>query len=156
MTIEFLSADNLEEALDFAEKFHVESAWGDYPFKRDILKKNLIIMIDKPSYFTALYRSSGAIVGCWFGSLGSFLFSDVLFGMENGIFIAPEHRSGMCAFSMYKAFKKWCDHHGVEPICEIQFGDNDKAYTFFTRLGMLECGKIFRSKRYGMPGSANN
>lgn len=153
MTIEYLDAGNLEEALDFAEKSHKDSAWQDYQFKREILRKNLLEMIGNPQYFTCLYRKDSTLVGYWFATLSSFLFSDVLLGMENGIYITPEHRGGKVAFSMWLAFKEWCDKNNAEPLAEIQFGDNESnqaAYTFFSRIGMIECGKIFRGGRHGL------
>lgn len=146
-SLEFLSAGNLEEALDFAERSYVDSAWKDYPFDRELLKKNLQEMIDKSYSFTCLCRQDGKLVGYWFASLCRLLCSMKLRGEENGVYILPEHRSGRAALLMYKEYIKWCKKHDAEPMASVQFGDeeaNQKAYAFFKRLGMIECGRIFR------------
>jgi GNAT superfamily N-acetyltransferase len=153
MTIEYLDGDNLEEALDFAEMSHANSAWQDYPFERGILRDNLIKMIGRSKYFTCLYRKNGEIIGYWFATLCVLLCSSKLRGEENGIYISPAHRGGRAAVLMYAEFKRWCDLNGAEPIASVQFSDgesNQKAYSFFKRLGMIECGRIFRGGNYGV------
>lgn len=153
MGIEYLSEKNIEELLALVEISHPDSAWKDYPFKRDTLQKNIVKMIDKSNYFTCLYRKNESLVGYWFASVGSFLFSDKLLGMENGIYIKREHRGGRAAFLMYKEFIAWCDRLDVEPFVEIYFGtevENTKTYSFFRRVGMVECGKVFRGGRHGL------
>lgn len=153
MTIEFLSHENIEEALDFAEKSHGDSGWKEYAFDRSVLRRNLIKMIGNPIYFTCLYRRHGVLIGYWFASLVSFLFSDAPLGSENGIYITPSQRGGIAAFMMYKEFKAWCDKNNVEPVAEVHFGDtesNEKAYSFFEGVGMVECGRIFRGGRNGL------
>lgn len=148
--IEFLTEEILEEALDFAEKSHQYSAWKDYIFNRDVLRSNLKEMIGKSKYFTCIYRKDGKIIGYFFATLGQFLFSDVLLGMENGIFIEPEHRGGLIAIRMWKEFFNWCQRHNAEPFVDIYFGndtENEKVYSFFRKLGMIECGRAFRGGR---------
>lgn len=153
MTIEFLSLHNLSESLDFAEKSHLDSAWADYSFDRDELCKNLEQMIGKDQYFTCIYRKEGEIIGYFFASLGKFLFSKRLIGMENGIYIDQKHRGGRVAYLMYNEYLKWCGRLDVEPLVEIYFGsddNNEKVYEFFLRSGMIECGRVFRGGSNGL------
>lgn len=153
MKLEILTLSNLSEAMDFAERSHADSAWKDYPFDRGLLCKNLEKMIGKPQYFTCICRKDGKIVGYWFATLCRLLCSEKLRGEENGIYILPEHRGGRAAYIMWAAFKEWCDEHEAEPIAAAQFSDqksNEKAYTFFNRLGMIECGRIFRGGSDGL------
>lgn len=153
MSIEFLNETNLEEALDFAEKSHKDSAWQDYTFERPVLEQNLRKMIGNNNYFTCIYRADEKIVGYWFATLGSFLFSSVLLGMENGIYIEPAHRGGRIALIMYTEFVEWCVRKNVEPFVEIYFGENDsnqRVYQFFRSVGMIECGKVFRGGKNGL------
>lgn len=153
MCVEYLDVYNIEELIDLSEKSHKNSAWQDYHFDRDILRKNLEKMIGKTNYFTCMYRSEGKIIGYYFASLGTFLFSSVLLGMENGIYIEPEHRGARVAVTMHKEFIAWCDKMGVEPLVEVYFGESDrnaKVYQFFTKVGMIECGKVFRGGKNGL------
>lgn len=157
MGIEFLTLSTLAEALSFAQLSHEDSAWKNYPFDRGYLSKNLEVMIGKPQYFTCLYRKDGKLVGYWFASLCRLLCSKKLRGEENGIYILPEYRGGRAAFCMWKAYKEWCDKYDAEPIAQVQFSDdssNQKAYSFFKGLGMIECGKIFRGGQNGMRTSS--
>lgn len=152
-SLEYLTLDILEEALDFAALSHKDSAWGDYEFDREFLRRNLQKMIDSDTHFTCVYRKDGAIVGYFFATLGKFLFSDTLLGMENGIYIAKEHRGGKVAFKMFAAFLEWCLKMNAEPLVEIYFGEdseNEKTYQFFRKAGMIECGKVFRGGRDGL------
>jgi len=153
MPIESLSHEIMEEALDFAEKSHIDSAWQDYYFDRSILRRNLEGMVGNSNYFTCVYRKQGVIVGYFFATLGVFLFSDVLLGMESGIYIDKEHRGGSVAFKMFRAFTDWCQKMNAEPLVEIYFGtdgDNEKTYQFFRKAGMFECGRVFRGGRNGL------
>lgn len=147
MPIEFLSQENIEEMLTLSEVSQKDSAWKDYVFDREVLKKNLQKMIGDDHYFTCIYRKNEKIIGFFFATLGTFLFSNVLLGMENGIYIDREHRGGRVAFSMYRKFIDWCASHNAEPLIEIYFGsndDNEKTYGFFRKIGMIECGRVFR------------
>lgn len=147
MPIEFLSAASLEEQLDISYVSYKDSAWQDYPFEREVLKKSLEPMIGKPEYFTCMYRKNGKIIGYFFATLGSFLWSSKLMGMENGVYIEKQHRGGIIAYSMYQEFIKWCKAMKVEPFVEIYFGkdeDNKKVYSFFIKAGMAECGRVLR------------
>jgi hypothetical protein len=155
--IEILTLSNLIEALDFAERSHQDSAWKDYPFDRELLCKNLEKMIRSPQHFTCIYRSEGKIIGYWFATLCRLLCSKKLRGEENGIYILPEHRGGRSAYIMWMAYKQWCFEHDAEPICQVQFSDdqsNQKAYSFFRKAGMIECGRIFRGGNHGMRKSS--
>lgn len=145
--IEELSMENIEEGLDFAQRSHADSAWGSFPFSREILRANIQKMIGDYRCFTCIYRKEGKIIGYFFGALGRFMFSDDLLGLEKGIYIAPEHRGGRVALAMFSAFITWCKERNAEPLIEIYFGndkDNEKVYSFLRKVGMLECGRAFR------------
>ncbi len=118
MAIEFLNAGNLEELVALFRKGYDASAWRHHPFDADFLRGNLENMIGKDDYFACLYRKDGVLVGGFVASIGQFLFSKTLSGIENGIYIEPLHRGGRIAFLMYNEFLKWCDkmraEHGVE------------------------------------------
>lgn len=157
MSLEFLTLDIIGEALDFAELSHADSAWKDHAFDRSVLRRNLEKMTGNPNYFTCIYRKEGRIVGYWFAVLGQFLFSDVTLGIESGIYIAREHRGGLVAYKMARAFLEWCAGHKVEPLVDIYFGsdeDNEKTYQFFRKLGMIECGRSFRGGSHGLRKSS--
>lgn len=154
MSIEFLRESNLEELVALFRRGYHDSGWEHHSFDESYLRENLRQMIGKESDFACMYRKGDRIVGGFVASLGQFLFSRTLVGMENGIYIEPEHRGGRAAFLMYNEFVKWCDKMGAEPFVEIYFSDaesNQRTYNFFTKVGMVECGKIFRSKAHGMP-----
>lgn len=153
MSVETLSRENLEELIVLYERAHSMSAWSDYPFERETFRRNIESAIDNPACFNCLYRKDGVLVGCFLATLGSPIFSSALLGMENGVYVDPEHRGGRIAFAMKSAFDEWCALHNAEPFVEIYFGndeENEKTYNFFSKTGMIECGKIFRSKRNGM------
>lgn len=151
--LESLAQENIEEALDFAEISHKDSAWKDYPFDREFLRKNLEKMIDSQNHFTCIYRRDGKIAGYWFAALCQLLCSKRLRGEENGIYILPEYRGGKVAWAMYIKYYEWCEKNEAEPVSSVQFGDeesNQKAYSFFKSLGMIECGRIFRGGNNGL------
>lgn len=153
MSIEYLSEETLEEALIFAEKSHADSAWKDFLFKRDILRRNLKKMIENECFFTCMYRKEGELVGYFFARYGCFLFSDRLLGMENGIYIIPQHRGGRIGFLMFRTYLEWCRTRQLEPLIDVYFGDdkdNEKTYSFLRKLGMIECGRSFRGGNYGL------
>lgn len=154
MAIEFLSRENIGDLVALFHRGHTASAWSDYPFDPVFLRKNLDDMIGKPEYFACMYRKDGAVIGGWMASLGQFLFSEKLVGMENGIYVDRQHRGGRAALLMYNEFVKWCEKMGAEPFVEIYFSDyadNEKTYNFFRKAGMIECGRIFRSASHGLP-----
>lgn len=151
--IEYLTLDTLEEALDFAEKSHGHSAWKDFSFKKDILRQNLQKMIGDERFFTCMYRKEGELIGYFFARLGCFMFSDRMLGMENGIYITPEHRGGRVGYLMFRAYLDWCERGHLEPLIDVYFGedkDNEKTYSFLRKLGMIECGRSFRGGNHGL------
>lgn len=151
--IEFLTHETLEEALDFAERSHLDSAWQDFPFERNILRYNLGRMIGNNNFLTCMYRKDGELVGYFFARVGSFMFSDKLLGMENGIYIIPEHRGGRIGYLMFCAYLNWCRKMNLEPLIDVYFGedkDNEKTYSFLRKLGMIECGRSFRGGDHGL------
>ncbi len=153
MSIEFLNLDNLEEALDFAEMSHLNSAWQDYTFERDTLRANLIPRIGKSYYFNCLYRQDGEIIGYWLAALCRIMCSSKIRGEEDGIYVSKSNRGGRAAVMMYSEYKKWCILNHAEPVDYVHFGsdeDNKQAYAFFKGLGMIECGRIFRGGVSGM------
>lgn len=154
MPIEFLNEENIDELVGIFRKGHSSSAWSHHPFDSRFLRKNLKEMIGNDAHFVCMYRKDDIIVGGWVASIGNFLFSKVPVGMEGGIYVEPEHRGGRIALLMYNEFVKWCKKMGAEPFVEIYFSHkegNQKTYSFFEKLGMEECGKIFRSRAHGMP-----
>lgn len=151
MGIEFLSPENVEEFMDIAQRCHADSGWADYPFERDVCAKNIMDMTK--NNFVCIYRKNSKIIGFFLATLGRFLFSDALFGMESGIYIEPEHRGGRVALLMYKEFTAWCEKNSAEPFVEIYFNDdtsNEKTYNFFRKVGMIECGRVFRGGKHGL------
>lgn len=148
MSVENLTLENLEETLDIAEMAYKESIWGSHPFSREYLKNNLIRIIENGNCFTCLCRKNGKIVGFLLAKLGRFLFGDALLGMECGMYVLPEHRTGIVAHLMCKLFFEWCKANKAEPFMEIYFGeDNEKTYDFLKMQGMVECGRVFRGKK---------
>lgn len=145
--IEYLSVENLEEALDFAQVSHGDSAWKEYAFDRDVLRARLHKQIGNPKHLTCIYRSDGRIVGYFFATLGKFLFSDKRLGMENGIYVLPAYRAGRAAAQLFRVYLKWCRAREAEPLLEIYFGNdsaNEKVYGLLRKLGLTECGRAFR------------
>lgn len=151
MGVEFLNQDDVQEFMIIAEKCHKDSAWSDYPFDHTICAKNIKNMVVNDGGFVCIYRKKGEIIGFFLAKLGSPLFSNVLFGMESGIYIEREHRGGRVALLMYNEFREWCAKNNAESLVEIYFGeDNEKTYNFFRKVGMNECGKVFRGGKNGL------
>lgn len=151
--IEYLHRGNIEELLDISHQSHADSAWKDYPFDRAYLKENLSDMINNENSFTCMYRKGEELIGYFFASLAGFLFTRVLIGSENGIYIKPEHRGGPAAVRMQRAFTEWCRVKNVEPMVDIYFNtdaDNEKTYSFMRKSGMIECGRSFRGGFHGL------
>lgn len=153
MPIEFLREETIDEMIELFRKGSEDSAWADYVFDADILRINLENMIGKDSKFACMYRKEGKIVGGFVASIGTLLFSAKPVGMENGIYVEPEHRGGRVALLLYNEFIKWCEKMKAEPLVEIYFSDesgNQKTYAFFRKVGMRECGRIFRGGKDGL------
>lgn len=155
MGIEFLKSENVEEFMEIAEQCHKDSAWNCYPFNREVCARKIKSMTETPDDFVCIYRKNEEIIGFFLASIGEFLFSDISFGVENGVYVKKEHRGGRAALLMKNEFDKWCSRlHLAEPLVEVYFGenaDNEKTYSFFEKSGMIECGRIFRGGNNGLP-----
>jgi GNAT superfamily N-acetyltransferase len=146
MPIEFLTEENLAEGVAIAEQSHRESIWKDYPFDREIIERNLRTMIGNKRWFVAMYRKE-KIVGFFCAHLGQFLFSDRPFGIESGVYVAPEYRASHVAQVLYDEFAVWCELNKAEPFVEVYYGENNEsAYAFFKRQNLVECGRVFKTR----------
>lgn len=151
MELVALTSENIDEVVEVYREAHASSFWKDYTFDSEILKQSLLDRIGKKDSFAWFCKSDGKIVGGFFGSLGRFPFCSDLFGMEEGIYVSPEHRGSRAALLLFTAFFNWCHSHDALPFLEIYYGeDNEKTYNFCKKMGLRECGKKFIGEKNGL------
>ena len=145
MILENITLNNLDEVMVLAERSHSESVWTDYAFDLAFCKQTVGETIGKEGHFSCVCRQEGELVGYFVASLGRSFFNKAFLAIENGVYVTPEARGGPAAFLMYKKFAEWCKMHNAESLVHVYFAeDNEKTYAFFKKVGMRECGKIFR------------
>lgn len=70
-------------------------------------------------------------------------YSMDLIGIDYGLYIEPEHRSGMLAAKMVKQFENWCDDMEVKQIrLGISTGDLSVS-KLYQALGYVSTGELF-------------
>jgi GNAT superfamily N-acetyltransferase len=70
-------------------------------------------------------------------------------GTDFGLYISPEHRTGMTAFRMVKEFEKWCTEMGASTIRPGVSTGSESAVKLYKALGYESVGELFMKKLEG-------
>lgn len=131
--------------VDLAEQMHAESRFAFMPFCAGRVAEMMSIAVMSPAGFARVIEQDGQIIGAMAGQIGPHIFSEALVAWEYGIFVKPEHRGGMAAVRLVKAFEDWAVGMGASLIdIGISTGiHTERTGRLYQRLGFSPVGVLF-------------
>lgn len=127
--------------LEFGQKLHDETTYKHVTYSPERVEITIRTMIQ--SGFAVVSEKNGEVVGVMLGDVYTPWYTTDSMGIDYTLYILPEHRNGIMAARMIKAFEKWCIAMGVKQIRPgIGTGDMSVA-KLYESLGYQSVGKWF-------------
>ena len=143
--IELYQPKMLHEAIKLAKNMIAESAFSRRHFNPEKFAK----VLESPDVFFAFYRNAhGTVIGGFMGAVTYSFFGDDVIASDFALYIEPEHRGGMSAARLVKAFEDWAINLGAK---EIYIGQStgvepERTVQFYERLGYEKVGYTTRKE----------
>jgi len=136
--------------LTLGERLHQESVYAHISFDR-VKVRALMESLIAGGGVVFVTEKDGVIVGGLAGGITTHWFSEEKIAFDYSFFVAPEHRQGITAFRLLKAFSEWARIKGATEIrMGITTGINVEGTARFYRAagfsdaGILLCKEVQR------------
>lgn len=146
MSVRHATLEDIPIIADLAELMHAESDYKNVPFCREMYENFLNICLGQNTYCLFVYEKEGEIVGAWMGSVFCHLFSPLLQAADMGVFVKKEHRGGMVAARLEKAYSEWAvqkareaGQNHIKIRADVSTG-HAKAGAFYEAIGYNHVG----------------
>lgn len=97
-------------------RFHAESAQAHVPYDADKVARVATGLMDHPRGLVLVAERGGLVVGGLFAVAEEMFYSEALFSIPLGTFVAPRHRGGMTGPRLIRAYVDWAKALGVACI----------------------------------------
>lgn len=105
---------DITRLMELAKQMHAESPrFSQLRFNEIKACQFILAMMHPEHFFFKVVERHGQIVGGMAAMLTPQWFSDDLTASDIVLFIAPEHRGGMAAARLIKAYKEWAKQSGA-------------------------------------------
>jgi GNAT superfamily N-acetyltransferase len=104
-------------------------------------------IIQNPNVYAILYRNgTGRCIGMLAGHIGAPWFSTVPIAKDLAWYVEPEHRGGMAAVRMIRAFESWAKEQGAGEVWLAQSSgvSIERTRKFSEALGYITVGFLTR------------
>ena len=152
MNVETITLATKPQFIDICMLIHSQSELQHLPISRD----KVDLLADRCMYNTQWFGrvavDDGAVVGAMCGYVQPLIYSDVMLGVEEGIYVMPHAvNRGKIAKSLLLEFVAWCRGHGVADIRTgvISNIDNLAADVLYRYNGFKRIGTIYALKEPG-------
>lgn len=135
--------EDIATLVQLGKEMHLESNYASLDFDTNKVHDFLLYMMD---YGVVLVEEkSGEVVGGMAGYISQPFFSYDSIANDLGLFISKQHRGGITAVKLVKAFTDWAISHDVKqirPAISVG-GDIDGVTKLYERLGYKVAGAVF-------------
>lgn len=137
--------DDLTALVALAELMHGESRYSVLPFSEGKMFGLLAKLIESGDGCVLVAQKGGQVVGGFVGMVAAHWFSTGLIASDFGLFVHPDHRGGMAAARLLKAFIAWARDKGAAMITAgITTGVHVESTTrLYQALGFQPAGVVF-------------
>lgn len=137
--------EDIPALVDLGAVMHQESRYRVLPYAPNKVFGLLANMIEKDTGLLIVAERNGQIVGGFMGLVVEHWFSNSLIATDFALFIHPDHRGGMTAARLLKAFVAWAKEQGAALITAgITTGVHTDATTrLYQSLGFEPAGIAF-------------
>lgn len=118
-----------------------------YRDKYDYSEMKMLQLLAKPDVFMAFAVIRGVYAGFFLGMVQTMWFSaKTRYGCDLSLYIVPEHRGGIHAVRLIRAFEKFCKERGCVEVTLSSSAEisTELAERLYTKLGYRKCGFMAR------------
>jgi GNAT superfamily N-acetyltransferase len=132
--------------LPVARQLHEESWFRNFDFDPDMARQFFDACLFDPMFFAIVAEQEGVIAGFFVAAATRHIFGRDLYACDMLFYLAPEHRSGMTAARMIRAYEAWCR---IKKVKEIHIGvssgiSTERTAEFYRRMGYGDPLMAFR------------
>ena len=114
--IRLATLDDIPALIALGAVMHQESRYRVLPYDEEKVRGLLSRMIEHEDGLLLVAEKSGEIVGGFAGLIAEHWFSTSRIATDFALFIHPDHRGGLTAARLLKAFVAWAKEHGAALI----------------------------------------
>lgn len=139
---------DIDQLLVIGMAMHQESPrFSLLPFSVDKVVRLFVSLIDDQSSLLLVAERDGELIGGVAGTICEHWFSEGLIASEYGVFVLPEHRGGVVAVRLIRAYIEWAQGKGVRDEF-IQLGITtgvhpEETAELYRRIGLKQFGYAF-------------
>lgn len=127
---------------------HFESWYRDFDFDEQKVRDFIAHTLDNAAYLDLVLEHEDEVVGFFCAAETEHFFGHDKYACDIAFFIEPEHRGGMAATRMIRAFEAWCR---IRRVKEVHIGTStgiasERTARFYTKLGFHSPAMGFRKK----------
>lgn len=137
-----------ERLIELGRKMHFESWYRDFDYDAEKVRTFIGMTLESPSYLGLVLEHEDEAVGFFWAAETEHFFGRDKYACDIVFYIEPEHRGGMAATRMIRAFEAWCR---IRRVKEIHIGTStgiatERTVRFFTKMGFHSPAMGFRKK----------
>lgn len=148
MKLRLAHPGDVERLIALGRKMHEESWYRDFDFDDAKVREFIGLTFDNPAYLGLVLEHEDKPIGFFWAAETEHFFGHDKYACDIVFFIEPEHRGGMAATRMIRAFEAWCR---IRRVKEIHIGTStgvatERTVKFFTKMGFHSPAMGFRKK----------
>lgn len=107
---------DLEGLVELGRQMHAESNYAPLTFSELIYRRFLETLIDHELGCVLVADRQGQVIGVYIGVVSNAFFSMDRIAQDVLLYVDPEHRGGMTAMRLIKAFEDWAAKQGAVQV----------------------------------------
>lgn len=137
--------DDIERLVELGEQMHAESRFAKLSFDHDKVRNLFAHLIESPDGLLIVADVDGLIIGGFAGYVVEHYFALTKVASDFGLFVAPEHRGGMTAPRLMRAYVEWAKEQGAVMVqAGITTGVHvNETARLYQKLGFKQAGLLF-------------
>lgn len=148
MKLRLAHPGDTETLISLGRRMHEESWYRDFDYDDAKVREFIGLTLDNPAYLGLVLEREEQIVGFLWAAETEHFFGREKYACDIVFFIAPEHRGGMAAVRMVRAFEAWCR---IRRVKEIHIGTStgvatERTMKFYEKMGFHSPAQGFRKK----------
>lgn len=132
---------DIPKLVELGLKLHAESSYNYITYSDDKVKKTCEMLIKQG--FANVAVQNGEVIGVMLGDVYSPWYSEDITGLDYTLYIEPEHRNGLIAVKLVKAFENWCISMGAKQIRPGVGTGHAGAIRLYKAMGYHSVGEYF-------------
>lgn len=139
---------DLDDLVELGRRMHAESNYTPLVYSEFVYRRNLELLLGSERGCVLVAELQGELIGVYVGVVGDAFFSTDRIAQDLLLYVEPEHRGGMTAMRLIKAFENWAWQQGaaqIRPGISVG-GDYTTAARLYEAAGFDVCGYTFVKK----------